>query len=62
MDHEEVVRQVSALEVEVANLKVQDRDIKDTVIRIDYKLDSLKMWLIGAMAGVIASIFVSLVK
>ena len=62
MEPEEIVSQLSTLKAEVKYLKERDAQLNGTIQRVDSKVDNMKMWLMGVMAGVIASIFVNLAK
>lgn len=61
-ENEQIIQKLSTLEAEVRYLQERDRQLNGTIFRVDQKVDGLKMWLMGVMAGVIASIFVSLVN
>lgn len=52
----------SALKVEVLNLKENNKEVKDTLIRIDTKLDKSKTQNLYLLAGIVASLFVNLFK
>jgi len=62
VEPEEIVSQLSTLKAEVKYLKERDAQLNGTIQRVDSKVDNMKMWLMGVMAGVIASIFVNLAK
>lgn len=62
MDNEEIIQKLSTLKAQVSYLQERDKQLNGTIQRVDTKVDGLKMWIMGVMAGVIASIFVSLVN
>ena len=62
MEQEEVISKLSTLTAEVSYLKERDAQLNGTIQKVDSKVDNMKMWLMGVMAGVIASIFVNLAK
>jgi predicted nucleic acid-binding Zn-ribbon protein len=62
LEQEEIVRKISTLEAEVKYLKERDTQLNGTIQKVDAKVDTLKNWLIATLAGVLASIFVNLVK
>lgn len=62
MEQEEIVTQLTRLNTEVKYLKERDAIQNGTIQRVDAKVDGLKMWIMGVMAAVLASIFVSVVK
>jgi hypothetical protein len=62
LEQDEIIREISTLKAEVSYLKERDTQLNGTIQKVDSKVDSMKMWLMGVMAGVIASIFVNLAK
>jgi len=62
LEQEEIVRELSTLKTEVLYLKERDAILNGTIQKVDNKVDQLKMWLMGVLAGVVASIFITLVK
>ena len=62
MDNEEIIQKLSTLKAQVSYLQERDKQLNGTIQRVDTKVDGLKTWIMGVMAGVIASIFVSLVN
>jgi hypothetical protein len=61
-NEEKVLQEIATLKAEVSYLKERDKVQNGTIQRVDEKVDGLKTWIMGVMAGVIASIFVSLVN
>ena len=55
-------RKVAALEADVGNLNGWQKTQNGALLRVDEKVDKLKMWIMGVLATVIASIFINLVK
>jgi prefoldin subunit 5 len=62
LDNEEIIQKLSTLKAQVNYLQERDKQLNGTIQRVDTKVDGLKTWIMGVMAGVIASIFVSLVN
>lgn len=58
----ELGKKVAALEKDVSNLNGWQKNQNGALLRVDAKVDGLKTWIMGVLAGVIASIFINLVK
>jgi len=54
--------EVAELKADVCNLNGWQKTQNGALLRVDAKVDQLKMWIMGVLATVIASIFISLVK
>jgi len=55
-------KKVEGLEHDVANLNGWQKTQNGALLRVDDKVDKLKLWIISVLAGVVVSIFVNLVK
>ena len=55
-------KKVEGLEHDVANLNGWQKTQNGALLRVDDKVDKLKLWIIGVLASVVASIFINLVK
>jgi hypothetical protein len=55
-------KKVEGLEHDVANLNGWQKTQNGALLRVDDKVDKLKLWIIGVLASVVAGIFINLVK
>ncbi len=53
---------VARLDVEVGNLSGWQKSQNGALLRVDQKVDNLQKWILGVLAGVVASIFINLAK
>ena len=58
----ELGRKVAALETNVENLNGWQKTQNGALLRVDEKVDKLKLWIIGLLATSLAGIFINLVK
>ena len=62
MNNEEIAQRITRLEAEVSSLKEWQGRQNGTIKDVDQKVDGLKNLLVATLGGVLASIFVNLVK
>lgn len=53
---------VAGMKSDISNLKSWQKSQNGTIHAVDKKVDGLIKWMMAAMGGIIASIFVSIVK
>lgn len=58
----ELKEDVARLDVEVGNLNGWQNAQNGALLRVDQKVDNLQKWILGVLAGVVASIFINLLK
>jgi hypothetical protein len=58
----ELKEDVARLDVEVGNLNGWQKSQNGALLRVDQKVDNLQKWILGVLAGVVASIFINLLK
>ena len=58
----ELKEHVVKLDTEVGNLNGWQKAQNGALLRIDQKVDNLQKWILGVLAGVVASIFINLAK
>lgn len=56
MQSQEIIRDISKLQSEVASLRSQEEILMKMMEDICKKVDNLKMWLMGVMAAVIIAL------
>ena len=66
MDQQEVIaeleKKVAGLERDVTNLCGWQKTQNGALLRVDEKVDKLKMWIMGLLATTVVGIFLNLVK
>lgn len=62
LNNEEIAQRITRLEAEVSSLKEWQGRQNGTIKDVDQKVDGLKNLLMATLGGVLASIFVNLVK
>jgi hypothetical protein len=60
MQSQEIIRDISKLQTEVATLRSQEEMLMKMLEDICKKVDNLKMWLMGVMAAVIIALLSNL--
>jgi hypothetical protein len=55
-------KRVTGLEHDVSNLCGWQKTQNGALLRVDGKVDNLQKWIMGVLAGVVASIFINLIK
>ena len=58
----ELKEYVVKLDTEVGNLNGWQKAQNGALLRVDQKVDNLQKWILGVLAGVVASIFINLLK
>ena len=58
----ELKEHVVKLDTEVGNLNGWQKAQNGALLRVDQKVDNLQKWILGVMAGVVAGIFINLLK
>lgn len=58
----ELKEHVVKLDTEVGNLNGWQKAQNGALLRVDQKVDNLQKWILGVLAGVVASIFINLLK
>ena len=58
----ELKEHVVKLNTEVGNLNGWQKAQNGALLRVDQKVDNLQKWILGVLAGVVASIFINLLK
>lgn len=66
MDYEteitDLKEEMGGVKADVRNLNGWQKTQNGALLRVDAKVDQLKMWIMGVLATVIASIFINLAK
>ena len=58
----ELKEHVVKLDTEMGNLNGWQKAQNGALLRVDQKVDNLQKWILGVLAGVVASIFINLLK
>ena len=58
----ELKEHVVKLDTEMGNLNGWQKAQNGALLRVDQKVDNLQKWILGVLAGVVASIFINLAK
>ncbi|MEQ8174271.1 MAG: hypothetical protein ABRQ26_04295 [Syntrophomonadaceae bacterium] len=61
MEFQEIMKDISKLQTEVATLRSQEEMLMKMLEDICKKVDNLKMWLMGVMAAVIIALLSNLI-
>lgn len=62
MQEQDIIKDISKLQSEVASLRSQEEMLMKMLEDICKKVDNLKMWLMGVMAAVIIALLSNLLK
>lgn len=62
MQNQDIIKDISKLQSDVASLRSQEEMLMKMLEDICKKVDNLKMWLMGVMAGVIIALLSNLLR